>query len=421
MHSFVSRSTSKTSALLTLLAAPYVGAFFEATVFAQEQQLVDESPAELPFDRVLSLWEETKTARSSGDAAAKELEKQLLTLLGQHPNDLRAVGVLRDLADRRLAAVERGEISDDLELRTADRCTNMIGCYAGSRAVVVQGMIAEASRNYAEGIALILRDGLYSSDELRHLEMGLVRGAEFIRDYYSLDPKVSTGTRTKTAVPVQMLPVPFNDKFLEPWLSQVEPIVALVDWELPYESAGTPQESYLRLRESRSERFTSPHYRGRQSLRRLFIYDVVASRSPLAQATSIVNIADWDLLFDRNRLAVEGYALALGMLERAGVGGDSIAELFAPTLPVVLPAFEANPLLGPMSASHIDVAFEITKFGRARAITILDAVNATDAVQADLIAMLKGRRFRPRLTGGGLADSPPVTVRYYVPVADTAE
>ena len=418
MHS--SRSISKASAVLTLLAAPCVGASFEATVFGQEQQLVGESSGESHFDRVLSMWERTEVARSSGHDDVEELDRQLLTLLRQHPDDLRSVAVLLEIADRQLAAVERGEISGDFALRAVSTCINVIGCYAGSRSVVVQGMVAEASRNYADAIRVILQNDLWSSDELRELEMGLVRGAEFIRDEYSLDPSVSTGTRTRTAVPVQMVPVPFNDKFMEPWLSLLEPIVALADWELPYESSGTPQEKYLRHRESRTERFTSPYYRGRQSLRRLYIYDVAASKSPLAQAAAIVNIADWDLLFDRNGLAIEGYTVALGMLERAGVGDASIAGLLTPALPVVLPSFESNPLLGPRSGSYIDVAFEITKFGRARAIAVVDAVNATDAARADLIALLKGRRFRPRLTGGALADSPPVTVRYYIPVAESA-
>lgn len=427
MDSSAPRQVSNASAIIVVLAAWCACALFEICAFGQEQaQPLEELSAEPNFDQVLSLWERIKMARASGnDAEVSDLERELLTSIRRHPDDLRAVPLLREIADRQLAAVERGVISDDPALQAVFSCTNVLGiCYAGSRTVVVQGMVAEASRNYADAIAVILRNESYSSDEVRELEMGLVRAAEFIRNHYSLDSNVSTGTRTETAVPVLMVPVPFFDKFVEPWLSQLEPIMALTDWALPYESAGTPQERFLRQRESRTERFTSPYYRGRQSLRRLYVYEVIAAKPALAQAVAIVNMADWDLLFDRNGLAVEGYALALRMLERAGVADASAAELFAPAVPVVLPSFEPNPLARDRtlpSASHIDVAFEITKFGRARAIEILDAVSTTDAAQADLIALLKGRRFRPRLTNGELVDSPTVMVRYYVPLAENAE
>ena len=87
-----------------------------------------------------------------------------------------------------------------------------------------------------------------------------------------------------------------------------------------------------------------PYYRGRQSLRRLYAYGAASSGSSLSQADAVVQIADWDLLYSHNGKAVESYAAAHAMLEQAGAAEASIEQLFAPPTPVVLPAFQPNPL-----------------------------------------------------------------------------
>jgi hypothetical protein len=126
-------------------------------------------------------------------------------------------------------------------------------------------------------------------------------------------------------------------------------------------------------------------------------------------------MADWDLLFSSNGLAIEGYTLAQQMLERAGADEASARELFAPELPVLLPSFERNPLAPDetrAATGHVDAAFVITKYGRAREIEIRDVVNADDGAQRDLANLLKSGRFRPRVTNGRFVDSPRVVVRY---------
>jgi hypothetical protein len=90
----------------------------------------------------------------------------------------------------------------------------------------------------------------------------------------------------------------------------------------------------------------------------------------------------------------------------------------APSLCAVTLALAA--LVSPCGAQpptgHVDVAFAITKYGRARNVEILDATNATEADQADLVGLLKSSRFRPRLTDGEFADASPVVVRYELPI-----
>jgi len=105
------------------------------------------------------------------------------------------------------------------------------------------------------------------------------------------------------------------------------------------------------------------------------------------------------------------------MLEDAGSPASSVAQLFAPATPIVLPAFQPNPLLRDetrAATGYIDVAFEITKYGRSRAVEILDAANADNAAKQDVMALVRASRYRPRLTDGAFADATPVRIRYYL-------
>jgi hypothetical protein len=389
-------------------------------------QVVRASSGLYSLDQVPLLWQRIESEEARGnDEEVWDLEQELLTLARRHPDDLRAVPVLRDVADRQSAVLERVIAGNEIPPQV------ILGCYyeefpnqgdrncrAGSRTTVVRGMLADADRTYADAIAILLRNEAYASDELRDLEMELVRGAHLIYDEYKDDGNRGvTGTRTKNPVPVPLAPWSSNAKILEPWRSRLAAIEELADWQLPYDSAGRPEEHFLDENEPRDARFRVPYFRGRQSLRRLYAYSVASASPQLEQASALVAIADWDLLFSSNGLAVEGYTLARGMLEKAGAGEASIAELFAPSVPVVLPSFQPNPLARDETLpvrGHIDVAFAITKYGRARALDIRGAANATDDDKADLTSLLRTSRFRPRLTDGQFADAAPVLVRYYL-------
>ena len=160
-----------------------------------------------------------------------------------------------------------------------------------------------------------------------------------------------------------------------------------------------------------------PYYRGRMSLLRLHAYAVASSSPPLAQASAVAGVADWDLLYSHNGLALEGYEAAYAMLQNAGVPAESIEEVFSPSTPILLPAFEPNPLAcdaARLETGHIDAAFTITKYGRGRDVEIREAVSADDAVQAGLVARIKQSRFRPRPMGGRFGADSPVVLRYCV-------
>jgi hypothetical protein len=359
------------------------------------------------------------------DAEVWDLEQDLLTLVRRHPDDLGAAPILHRMADRQMAVLDRvldGETPPQVRLGCFYKTWPNDGggsCDAGSRKDVVQGMLAEAQRNYADAIAIMLRNEAYSSDELRELEMELLRGADLIRSEYDDERRGLTGSRvlTRKELPVPLVPGAVVSEIREPWRSRTEPLRALAEWDLPYESVEEDEQNFLYEYETREGRLGDPYHRGRQSLRRLHAYGAATSSTPLRQATAIVMLADWDLLFSYHGFALEGYELARSMLERAGEAEAPLAQLFAPPIPVVLPAFRPNPLLEDEtrpSTGYIDVAFSITKYGRGRDVEILGGENASDPAKDDFIALVRSSRFRPQLTDGELSDASPVVVRYYL-------
>jgi hypothetical protein len=364
------------------------------------------------LDQVPWVMQKIRHEEARGNhAEVWELEQDLLRLIRRHPGDVRTAPMLRQVADRQMATLR--EYLDGQKTPEA-----VYGCFykqwpaadggscnAGSRKTVVQGMLAEAQRNYADAIAVMLGHGLYDSGELRELEMELLRGVELVRSLYA------------GGYSMPMVPSALSAEHLEPWRGRMAPLIELAGWGLEYSSdEASDRETHRRLATKHS-RLMETYSRGRQSLWRLYAYEAASSGPPLAQAQALADIADWDLLHSRNGLALEGYEAAYAMLQKAGVPVASIAEVFAPATPVVLPAFNGNPLAPDptlTATGHIDVAFTITKYGRSRDVEIREAVNATDDARERLRDLINSSRFRPRLTDGVFADTTPVAFRYYL-------
>jgi hypothetical protein len=365
---------------------------------------------QVPVVRQLIRIEEAR----GNNEGAWERQQNLLKLLRRHPDDVRTVPVLREIADKQmdvLAAVIAGKRPPEVVLGCFYKQwpTQADGsCEAGSRSTVVQGMLAEAQRTYLDAIAVMLRQGLYDSDDLRALELEVLRGVDLMRSRYYRGP---------TARPVPMAPAYIGASSIEPWRSRMAAVAQLAEWELPY-----PSEPSLQADEdghvfTKHVHIMDPYHRGLQSLRRLYAYGAASSNSSLQQAKAVAQMADWDLLYSRNGRAIESYEVAQAMLEQGGVPASSIEQIFAPATPVVLPAFQPNPLERDetrAATGYIDVAFEITKYGRSRDVEILDSANASHAAKQDLIAVIRTSRYRPRLTDGVFADATPVRMRYYL-------
>ena len=288
---------------------------------------------------------------------AWDLEQGLLALAHRHPNDLRAVPVLREIGDKRMDLLARYVKGEEFPPQIILGCyydpirydlmSEQRNCFAGSRRVAIQAILSEAQRYYSDAIRVMQRNELYSSDELRDLERELIRTSYV----HGRNPAV-----------------------------------------------------------------------GKESLRRLLAYDVVNAAPRQAQVEALVQMADWDLLFangrTENNAVLATYEAAYRELEEAGISQASIEETFSPKTPVILPAFLPNPLASeetPRSKGYIDVAFEISKYGKSDGIEIIGSTNnVPDAAKKNLARVIARSTFRPRLTDGRVAESSPIVVRYYL-------
>jgi tetratricopeptide (TPR) repeat protein len=284
-------------------------------------------------------------------------EQDLLALADAHPDDLRAADIYRELGDRRLQLLSRyfaGEFPLELvlgcyyhrspfQLDPADR-----NCTAGSRSALIGAVMAEVWQYYSAAAKTLADHQLYSSAELRNLEMRIVRSAYALGAYFV----------------------------------------------------------------------------GRRSLKRLAVYDVADDAPSLARVDSLLDVADWDMIAvhggSRFRwgAALDTYEQAYAKLRSDGVDAGSIKALFAPDVPVVLPTFLPNPLVTQRTSDttgHIDVTFEVTRYGRARRVEIVDSTtDASRQAERELVHQISRSVFRPRVIDGQVADAAPVAFRYYV-------
>jgi len=344
---------------------------------------------------------------------AWDLEKSLLTLVRRHPDDLRTMPILRDMGDKYMGLLDAfvaGEKPPQIEIGCFYKETIKADgtCSAGRRSTVVHGLLGEAQRHYSDAIGVMLRNELYGSEELRDLEMQLLRVVAALR-LFDAEPEQSHLTYVPRYAGAQSM---------EPWRSRSAAITELATWTPPPTSDAPTEADSAAWLGQHDARLNHSYYRGLQSLGRLYSYAATTAGPTSPQlADTVVQMADWELLYSHHSQAVELYARAYAMLEESGATGEPIAKLFAPPIPAVLPTFQPNPLAADDTREpkgHIDVGFEITKYGRARKIDILGSENAADGDITRLDKLVATSRFRPRLTDAGSPDATPVVVRYYL-------
>lgn len=126
------------------------------------------------------------------------------------------------------------------------------------------------------------------------------------------------------------------------------------------------------------------------SLVRLIAYEIRSEAPAADRSNALAELADWHLLS---------------------------APVFSPEVPVTLPTYEPNPFASAAvgTSRHIDVSFDVTKYGRAERIEVLaSSKGATRGEERDLMHLIGSTSFRPRMVNGALADEAPVTVCYYL-------
>lgn len=368
-------------------------------------QLVRANRGVNSLDQAEFLQRAIRNEQARGDlGAAWEREDDLLALAERHPKDVRAVSLFREIAEERMARVELMQAGEYPEY-PAGYCEFLVprGC--------MWIALADAREYFGAAAAVLLRNQLYSSSELRELEMKLVRIAELVSEQdedYTARPHSLLG-----ALRVQDPPAMIVDpEFVK---HSARGIADRLDYLAP--GGGAPQPSGPPGEPTGTLSTPQSGYEfGRRSLARLYNYTAASSAPAVEQVEAIVQLADWDLRFSHNSLALDEYRQAHEFLENAGAQ-EAIDALFSPPIPFVLPTYDPNPLANEASeptSSYIDVAFAVADVGKARRIKILDtSTNVTDAAKQRLLTLIRSSRFRPRVIDGELGASP-VRVRYYV-------
>jgi hypothetical protein len=384
------------------------------------------------LDQLPLLQQAIANDTASGNlAAAWKRQEEIVALARRHPDDLRTVPIFHEVGDGRMAlfgAWMAGEYPE--QMLYGDYCESFGELFSCSRRGAARAIIGDAQMYYADAIEVLLRNKLYSSDELRALETELVRTSDMIRERSDLvSPSAaeipSPGRASRLDEPralghdeLERHAVGARHRmFRDETAARLEELGPRGARE---ESATVVDEEPSRT----SQDFPSNYLFGRQSLVRLYDYEL-ASSSPLRdQVIAFVQLADWDLLYSRNSLAQDEYAQVYAWLEKNGAGQETIEEVFAPSIPVVLPSFEPSPFVSMETeppSGYIDVAFRITKLGEPARIEIVGAApDVTDAAKKDLEILIKTSRFRPRVTDGEFGASN-VVARYPVNDAQPAD
>ena len=181
-----------------------------------------------------------------------------------------------------------------------------------------------------------------------------------------------------------------------------------------------------RLNTSTQELLNAEEYKeGQTSFQRALDYiDKNKARTAEQIATTLLEEADWDLMFARTTDAAAKYDGAYQFFESSPVVKERAKALIDPAAPIVLPAFMPAP--NSRERLHIaadkqvpwigyfDVSFAIQKNGRSEKLRINGrGGNVTDAMEQHLRELIGKSVFRPRYVAGTQSEAV-WTLRYYV-------
>lgn len=418
---------------------------YSIAALEEARQLVRANYGLYTLEQVPLMEQALENQQALGQVAmVQALEEELYDLANRHPDDLRTVAIHRGIAERRMNLLRQFVAGE----RPAEIYGT--GLYSIDRDEVLTDLVSEAQIHYADAAAVLLRNGQLSSDELRDLEMQLVNTSELFREKNRKDLRrsaVATAGTGGTASAVRVLERNDLGTFREYGVGagpercrdtrgalgalNNQDAAAIVGGACVLESeelqgrtnllwdlANTEVPQEANERRERVNDMRTRYALGRESYRRLIAY---AENSPDdseawgKRLQAYLELADWDLLYSSNAVALAEYGLVLENLRKHAIDEAVIAETFAPEVPIVLPTFRPNALQTPIGDRYIDVTFEVTKFGEARRIEIVGvAPNVPDAAKDELMHAIKNGRFRPRMTDGELGRASPVAVRYYL-------
>jgi tetratricopeptide (TPR) repeat protein len=353
-----------------------------AAMFARARQVLRVNEGfETAHELELIMLQKRAEAASGNFATAWELDQALVVQAGAKRGALETYRVYSDLAATRLdllARYNRGAHPPEIVMGcyySRERYAQMLSvrsalvsaapaavgdCAAGERGTVQSLLLLEARYYQVLALEALLQNARYASDEFLDMVAAVLR----------------TSGRIQRSVRIG------GDPFLAYTLRRI----------LSYE----PQ---------------NPDEIRRRALILVLLADMNVERvNWYGRAGS-----DFDTI-------AEQYEQAYQELLNEGMDAGMIEGLFTPGLPVVLPSYDANPLAPRVedtaSARYIDVAFAITRRGKASDIEIAASSDSvTRAERRNFERLLQDLQFRPRLLEGKVAASAPVTLRYYLPAS----
>ena len=170
---------------------------------------------------------------------------------------------------------------------------------------------------------------------------------------------------------------------------------------------------------ARLEQFMINSYSsGKHAISRMVhVYSTNPEAQPYSATEAQVELADWYLLFNKWHSALSTYQDAYDQLA-AESGNQEVADkLFSRPVPLPdLPLIDTQAPKGDEDTPYVLVAFDVTAFGKARNIEILESFPKDIARNsAKVKRSLKVAKFRPRFANGAPALTERVTHRYLFP------
>jgi hypothetical protein len=370
-------------------------------------------------EEALLLRQQVRNEKALGsDERAWDLEREMVTMARQHHDDIRMLQIFRDLVDERLGVIEQVRAGERPPLvyagcyksapipaydYTREFAADFQSCIGGINQNLIAAIRAETLMYYADAIETLLRAGVsYASQELRQLERAALRLAS------------GRGGAIQAAKPRDPLASPPSGSYAPCSGGTLDNYVSLEILDSCLAPVG------------RGNGWALANVGNQAALLRLVSYEVRSEAPPTALANAVAELADSFVLVappERRRfyrhaeVARTLYERAYAELERGGEL-QAATQMFASELPVTLPADKPNPFAPGAAESlrYIDVSFDVTIYGLADQIEVLDtSKDATREEKRDLIRLIESTSFRPRMVSGKIVEAAPVALRYRLP------
>ncbi|MFC6634659.1 energy transducer TonB [Microbulbifer taiwanensis] len=161
------------------------------------------------------------------------------------------------------------------------------------------------------------------------------------------------------------------------------------------------------------------HYRmnsfstGKNAIARIVdVYQKNPQSPPAASAKAKVELGDWYMMFNKWHSARKTYGEAYQALWNNGATNQEISDIFG--RPAALPAL---PMLDEdreaLSETYVTVSYDVTAFGKARNIQILNAYPVDRvSIRSRVRNVLKRAKFRPRFENGEPVETAGIVQRF---------